>query len=91
MLKLSPTRSPSPSSSPTRFDHLFLVATKNRKSHGCCFQSLINGQEVTQVNLSAASGDMGILAHHVPTIEPLRAGVVEVIDANGQSKKWFGE
>lgn len=34
--------------------------------------------------------DMGILAHHVPTIEPLRAGVVEVIDANGQSKKWFG-
>jgi len=52
-------------------------------------QSLINAQEVTQVNLAAASGDMGILAHHVPTIEPLRAGVVEVIDASGQSKKWF--
>lgn len=42
------------------------------------------------MNLSADSGDMGILAHHVPTIESLKAGVVEVIDANGQSKKWFG-
>ena len=51
---------------------------------------MINNQEVTQVNLSAATGDMGILANHVPTIESLRAGVVEVIDAAGQAKKWFG-
>jgi F-type H+-transporting ATPase subunit delta len=33
---------------------------------------------------------MGILANHVPSIEPLRPGVVEVIEAAG-SKKWFGE
>jgi F-type H+-transporting ATPase subunit delta len=52
---------------------------------------LITNQEVTQVNLSAATGDMGVLAHHVPTIEPLRPGVVEVIDASGQAKKWFGK
>ena len=34
---------------------------------------------------------MGILANHVPSIEPLRAGLVEVIESAGSSKKWFGE
>jgi len=43
------------------------------------------------VNLSAASGDMGILANHVPSIEPLRPGVVEVIESGNASKKWFSE
>ena len=44
-----------------------------------------------QVNLSAATGDMGILANHVPSIEPLRPGLVEVVESAGASKKWFGE
>ena len=35
---------------------------------------------------------MGVLANHVPTIEPLKPGVIEVIEDSGsQSKKWFGE
>jgi F-type H+-transporting ATPase subunit delta len=35
---------------------------------------------------------MGILANHVPSVEALRPGVVEVIEENGAaSKKWFGE
>jgi F-type H+-transporting ATPase subunit delta len=34
---------------------------------------------------------MGILANHVPSIEPLRPGVVEVIESGNTSKKWFGE
>jgi F-type H+-transporting ATPase subunit delta len=35
---------------------------------------------------------MGILANHVPTVEALRPGIVEVIEeAGGQGKKWFGE
>lgn len=33
---------------------------------------------------------MGILANHVPSIEPLRPGVVEVIESGNTSKKWFG-
>jgi F-type H+-transporting ATPase subunit delta len=33
---------------------------------------------------------MGILANHVPAIEPLKPGVIEVIESAGQSKKWFG-
>ena len=55
-------------------------------------QSLFSAQGVVQVNIPAATGDMGILANHVPSVEALRPGVVEVIEDAGQaSKKWFGE
>ncbi|KEI39555.1 uncharacterized protein L969DRAFT_87505 [Mixia osmundae IAM 14324] len=51
---------------------------------------IFESQEVLQVNLAAQSGDMGILANHVPSIESLKPGVVEVIEQNGQeAKKWF--
>ena len=54
-------------------------------------QSLYSSAGVVQVNIPAATGDMGVLANHVASIEPLRPGVVEVIEENGQqSKKWFG-
>lgn len=33
---------------------------------------------------------MGILANHVPSIEPLRPGVVEVVESGNSSQKWFG-
>lgn len=46
--------------------------------------------EVTQVNIAAETGDMGILANHVPSIEAIRPGLVEVIESNGTSKKFFG-
>ncbi|WVR04958.1 hypothetical protein IAU60_001970 [Kwoniella sp. DSM 27419] len=53
-------------------------------------QSLYSSTGVTQVNIPAATGDMGILANHVATVEALRAGVIEVIESEGQpSKKWF--
>ncbi|KAL7281445.1 hypothetical protein ACG7TL_004758 [Trametes sanguinea] len=52
-------------------------------------QAIFTSADVVQVNLAAATGDMGILANHAPTIEPLRPGVVEVIEAGNQSKKWF--
>ncbi|KAF8495855.1 ATP synthase subunit delta, partial [Gautieria morchelliformis] len=32
---------------------------------------------------------MGILANHVPSIEPLRPGVLEVIESGSNAKKWF--
>ena len=53
-------------------------------------QAIFTSADVVQVNVSAASGDMGILANHVPSIEPLRPGVVEVIESGNPSKKWFG-
>ncbi|KAK7472601.1 delta subunit of the central stalk of mitochondrial F1F0 ATP synthase, atp16 [Stygiomarasmius scandens] len=51
-------------------------------------QSIFSSTDVVQVNICAATGDMGILANHVPSIEPLRPGVVEVVETSG-SKKWF--
>ncbi|KAF8706212.1 ATP synthase, partial [Rhizoctonia solani] len=52
-------------------------------------QSIFTSANVVQVNIAAESGDMGILANHVPTVEPLRPGVVEVIETGSGSKKWF--
>ncbi|KAJ6623568.1 ATP-synthase delta-subunit [Mycena sp. CBHHK59/15] len=51
-------------------------------------QPIFTSTDVVQVNICAATGDMGILANHVPSIEPLRPGVVEVVESSG-SKKWF--
>ncbi|KDQ21699.1 hypothetical protein BOTBODRAFT_26127 [Botryobasidium botryosum FD-172 SS1] len=51
-------------------------------------QPLYNSSDAVQVNISAASGDMGILANHVPSVEPLKAGVIEIIEQSG-TKKWF--
>ncbi|KAF8320679.1 putative ATP synthase delta chain precursor, mitochondrial [Clavulina sp. PMI_390] len=52
-------------------------------------EALYNATGVTQVNIAAATGDMGILANHVPSVEPLRPGVVEVIESSGTTKKFF--
>jgi hypothetical protein len=55
-------------------------------------QTLFASSEVTQVNIPAESGMMGVLAGHVPTIESLKPGVVEVIEGSGnQGKKWFSK
>jgi len=52
-------------------------------------QAIFTSTDVVQVNIAAEAGDMGILANHVPSIEALRPGVVEVIETSGTSKKWF--
>ncbi|KAK7735291.1 delta subunit of the central stalk of mitochondrial F1F0 ATP synthase, atp16 [Cytospora paraplurivora] len=52
-------------------------------------QSLYKSQDVVQVNLPAESGDMGILANHVPSIEQLKPGLVEIIEESGSNKQYF--
>lgn len=52
-------------------------------------QGIYNSSSVTQVNIPAATGDMGILANHVPTVEALRPGLLEIIETSG-TKKYFG-
>lgn len=32
---------------------------------------------------------MGVLANHVPSIEQLKPGVVEVVEESGGAKQWF--
>ncbi|KNE66630.1 ATP synthase F1, epsilon subunit [Allomyces macrogynus ATCC 38327] len=52
-------------------------------------QTLYKAKEVAQVNLSGASGDMGILAGHVPVIEELKPGVLEIVEKDGKKNKFF--
>lgn len=42
-----------------------------------------------QVNIPAGSGEMGVLANHVPCIEQLKPGLVEVIEETGGTKQFF--
>ncbi|KAI5810085.1 F1 complex, delta/epsilon subunit of ATPase [Peziza echinospora] len=52
-------------------------------------QSVYKASDAVQVNIPAESGDMGILAHHVPSIEQLRPGLIEVIEESGANKQFF--
>lgn len=42
-----------------------------------------------QVNIPSTAGDLGILADHVPTIQQLRPGLVEIIESSGKSSQFF--
>lgn len=50
--------------------------------------ALYNKKEVTQVNLPTTSGSIGILSNHVPTIEQLIPGVVDIIEGS-DTKSYF--
>ena len=53
---------------------------------------MYKAQDVVQVNLPAESGEMGVLANHVPSIEQLKPGLVEIIsEESGGSKSFFRE
>ena len=47
-------------------------------------------KEVERVDIPSTDGDMGILANHVPTIQQLKPGVIEITGADGKSTKYFG-
>ncbi|KAF9166442.1 delta subunit of the central stalk of mitochondrial F1F0 ATP synthase, atp16 [Mortierella sp. AD011] len=64
------------------------AATGLRLTFAVPHQTLYKDTSVAQVNIAAVSGDMGILASHVPSIEQLRPGVVEIIE-NAATKKFF--
>ncbi|RDA84935.1 hypothetical protein CP532_5162 [Ophiocordyceps camponoti-leonardi (nom. inval.)] len=52
-------------------------------------KSIYKSQDVVQINMPAESGEMGVLANHVPAIEQLKPGVVEVIEEGGATKRFF--
>ena len=54
-------------------------------------QSIYKSQDVVQVNIPAESGEMGVLANHVPSIEQLKPGLVEVFEESGGSKSFYRE
>ncbi|XBW38051.1 hypothetical protein QEN19_003638 [Hanseniaspora menglaensis] len=55
------------------------------------YNVLYQNQAVKQVNLPLQSGRAGILPNHVPIVEQLSAGIVEVFekDATAAGKKYF--
>jgi len=62
---------------------------KNGRLIYVLLQKVYNSQDVVQVNIAADSGEMGILANHVPSIEQLKPGLIEVIEEAGGSKQFF--
>ncbi|KAL8682170.1 MAG: hypothetical protein Q9186_001791 [Xanthomendoza sp. 1 TL-2023] len=52
-------------------------------------QSIYKSTDVVQVNIPAESGEMGVLANHVPSIEQLKPGLVEIIEETGGNKQFF--
>ncbi|CAO1627161.1 unnamed protein product [Sympodiomycopsis kandeliae] len=82
------TIAPSFNSAIARRGYAEAVSDKLKLSFILPHAAIYNSQEVTQVNLSASTGDMGILASHVPSVEELKPGLFEVVEQGG-SKKWF--
>ncbi|KAK1066420.1 delta subunit of the central stalk of mitochondrial F1F0 ATP synthase, atp16 [Friedmanniomyces endolithicus] len=62
---------------------------KLRLSLALPHQTIYKSQDVVQVNIAAESGEMGVLAQHVPSIEQLKPGLVEVIEEAGGNKQFF--
>lgn len=64
------------------------VETSLRLQFALPHETLFSDESVTQVNIPARSGKMGILAHHVPTVEQLTPGIVEIV-GNARNEKYF--
>ncbi|KIX01505.1 ATP synthase subunit delta, mitochondrial [Rhinocladiella mackenziei CBS 650.93] len=65
------------------------VSDKIKLSLALPHQAIYTATDVVQVNIPAESGEMGILAQHVPSIEQLKPGLVEIIQESGGSKQFF--
>lgn len=66
-----------------------VAADKIKLSLALPHQSIYKSTDVVQVNIPAESGEMGVLANHVPSIEQLKPGLVEIIQESGGSKHFF--
>ncbi|KAK9461326.1 ATP synthase delta chain mitochondrial precursor [Lipomyces oligophaga] len=62
---------------------------KIRLSFTVPHQSLYKDIDVVQVNIPATTGDLGVLANHVPTIEQLKPGVIDIVEESGTTKQFF--
>ncbi|KAK6453667.1 ATP synthase delta subunit [Scheffersomyces xylosifermentans] len=52
-------------------------------------ETLFSESEVEQVNLPSVNGDLGILANHIPIVEQLRPGLLEIISKGGETEQYF--
>ncbi|MCJ1374715.1 delta subunit of the central stalk of mitochondrial F1F0 ATP synthase, atp16 [Loxospora ochrophaea] len=81
---------PSPARLPVqRRSYADAVSDKIKLTLALPHQSIYKSTDVVQVNIPAESGEMGVLANHVPSIEQLKPGLVEIIEESGGSKQFF--
>lgn len=52
-------------------------------------ETIFSSETVTQVNVPGVSGEFGILANHVPIIEQLKPGVIQITETSGAIKEYF--
>lgn len=52
-------------------------------------KTLFSESEVEQVNVPSTNGDLGILANHIPIVEQLRPGMLEIIAKGGETELYF--
>ncbi|KAF2203134.1 ATP synthase subunit delta, mitochondrial [Delitschia confertaspora ATCC 74209] len=52
-------------------------------------QAIYKSHDVVQVNIPAETGEMGVLANHVPSIEQLKPGLIEIIEESGGNKQFY--
>ncbi|KAI5793134.1 F1 complex, delta/epsilon subunit of ATPase [Geopyxis carbonaria] len=64
-------------------------ADKIRLSLTVPHQAIYKASDVIQVNIPAESGDMGILANHVASVEQLRPGIIDIIEEGTGNKQFF--
>lgn len=64
------------------------AADKIRLTLACPDKVLFDQQDVQQVNLPSTAGRIGVLANHVPTVEELTPGVIDVIN-NADTQSFF--
>ncbi|KAI9866384.1 MAG: delta subunit of the central stalk of mitochondrial F1F0 ATP synthase, atp16 [Trichoglossum hirsutum] len=86
VLRVRPT---APRVSSLRRGYAEAIPDKIKLSLALPHQSIYKSTDVVQVNVPAESGEMGILANHVPSIEQLKPGLVEIIEESGGSKQYF--
>ncbi|CAG8446755.1 16485_t:CDS:2, partial [Acaulospora colombiana] len=73
----------------TRFYATEATTNSLKFSFALPHQTIYQSAEVQQVNIASTSGDMGILANHVPSIEQLKPGVIEIVENATTTKKFF--
>lgn len=66
-----------------------IKSNKETHQHTFTHATFANLYHSVQVNIPATSGDMGVLANHVPSIEQLKAGVLEIFTDGGSKEDYF--
>eukprot|EP00545_Synedropsis_sp_CCMP1620_P014549 CAMPEP_0119013054 /NCGR_PEP_ID=MMETSP1176-20130426/7791_1 /TAXON_ID=265551 /ORGANISM="Synedropsis recta cf, Strain CCMP1620" /LENGTH=136 /DNA_ID=CAMNT_0006966103 /DNA_START=127 /DNA_END=537 /DNA_ORIENTATION=+ len=52
-------------------------------------ETIYSGAAVEQVIIPGTDGEYGVTVNHVPTVSQLKAGVLQIMHAEGEAEKYF--